>query len=253
MKMCIIVLSTNRPEYLIPTLDSFDRLDFSGIEVTKLLVDDYPLGRDDDEVRDYAKAYKFDALILRKENLGITANWTDLWRSLAGDDFDYVFMHEDDAVHIKSVKVMDMIDFLKEKPSITQVQFGRSPWYGWEGYPNRAYHTKFRNHQWERSYKHFTTMASVFSMDIVNEGIQDKMGYDLAEGTVAWYLRERQGRHAAIFRGAQLEPLIQHIGDYSQGKRVSQEGDPGWNTMGHFKEGIKYCSKTGVILEDDTK
>ena len=48
MKILHVIFSTNRINYLEKTLYTQEKyLDFSNLEVHKLLIDDYPLNRDD--------------------------------------------------------------------------------------------------------------------------------------------------------------------------------------------------------------
>lgn len=252
-KMCLILFSSNRLEYLKPTLKSFSMLDFEGIQVEKFFVDDYPLGRNDEEILDLVKSYGFDFAIMHKENKGITATWTEMWDLLKNQDYDYCMLHEDDAVHTKKVKVMDLIQLLEENPSLSQVQFGRDVWYDHEEQPDPKKHKQHKQYKWEVGGEYFWMMSSICSMDVVNLDIKAKTGYDLAEGVIAWFMRTEFNKLSAIIRDHDYSPLIDHIGEYFQGRRISQKGDPGWDKMGTYQVGIKYCSKTGKILSNDVK
>ena len=56
MKVCKVIWSTNRLEYLIPTLKSQrDMLDFSGCQVEGIFIDDMPKGRHDGTMFELAK------------------------------------------------------------------------------------------------------------------------------------------------------------------------------------------------------
>ena len=55
MKICHVVFSTNRLEYLKKTFDAQKKFDYSGLDVHKLFIDDYPMGRDDIFLEEFVK------------------------------------------------------------------------------------------------------------------------------------------------------------------------------------------------------
>jgi GT2 family glycosyltransferase len=73
MKICRVIFSTNRPEFLIPTLESHQKyIDFGDHEVYGIFIDDYPKDRDDKLIVELAKKYGFNEAVLHPENLGLT-------------------------------------------------------------------------------------------------------------------------------------------------------------------------------------
>ena len=83
MKICRVVFSTNRLEFLKPTLESHDKMiDFGSNQVHSILIDDYPNGRDNQVMLDLAKKHNFNQLVLHSENKGITLTWSELWDHL---------------------------------------------------------------------------------------------------------------------------------------------------------------------------
>ena len=57
MKICRVIFSTNRPEFLIPTLESHQKyIDFGDHEVYGIFIDDYPKDRND-EVSPWHEAF----------------------------------------------------------------------------------------------------------------------------------------------------------------------------------------------------
>lgn len=250
--LCFILFSSNRLEYLRPTLNSLSLIDFSGFDVKSVLIDDYPLDRDDKEIISLAKKHGFNKVILHEKNMGITATWTEMWDLLKDDNFNYIFMHEDDAAHIKPVKVADMVELLRSDEKISQVQLGRDVWYSNEKLPEKSKHKNFKDYKYELSSKYFWMMCSLCHGSLLHLPIKEETGYDLSESVVANYLGHLN-MTSCILRQEDYSPFIEHIGDYSQGVRISQEGDPGWDHLGMYREGHKYCSKTGQILNHDIK
>ena len=63
MKICRVIFSTNRPEFLIPTLESHQKyIDFGDHEVYGIFIDDYPKDRNDKLIIDLAKKSGFNEI-----------------------------------------------------------------------------------------------------------------------------------------------------------------------------------------------
>ena len=129
MKICHVVFSTNRIEFLKKTFEAQKKIDYSGVEVHKLFIDDYPMGRNDDFVTKFAKSNGYDEIILHEENLGITKTWQQLFDIVKNRDYDYIFHQEDDVEIVHPLKIMDMIEILQRDSTLSQIQLKRNNWY----------------------------------------------------------------------------------------------------------------------------
>ena len=78
-KICQEVFSTNRLEYLIPTLQSQKNLNYFGCEVHKIFIDDYPRTRNNAMLAELVKLFNYDEIILHQENLGLSATWSEFY------------------------------------------------------------------------------------------------------------------------------------------------------------------------------
>jgi GT2 family glycosyltransferase len=129
MKFCIIILTDGRNEYLSKTLESLDEnvIFPSDADIFKIMVDDWPDGRDEKSIRKIAKKHKVNKLILNNENIGIDNSVQLAW-SLIPDDIDYVWHQENDFVYLEKVDVSKLITILFN-PMIVQCALVRQPWY----------------------------------------------------------------------------------------------------------------------------
>ena len=75
MKLLHVVFSTNRVEFLKKTFEANKKLDFSGLDVDHLFIDDYPLGRDNDSLAEFVVQNGYNEIIFHQENQGITKTW----------------------------------------------------------------------------------------------------------------------------------------------------------------------------------
>lgn len=90
-RICQVIFSTNRLEFLMPTLEAQERLlDLTGCQVHRVFIDDYPRARSDNLIRELARSYGYDEIILHQENLGLSATWSEFWQLIRGRDYDYV-------------------------------------------------------------------------------------------------------------------------------------------------------------------
>lgn len=245
--MCMILFSANRPNYLEATINSLYKLDFSGIDLKVLLIDDYPEGRSDKQIVELGDKAHADFVILHQQNRGITRTWMEAWDLLRDDNFDYIFMHEDDAVHTQSVKIMDLLPLLDD-PEISQIEFGRNLWYPHEQYPDKHKHTRYKNYYLEFDSVYFWMMCSICKGNLLHEPIAEDQQADLSESVVAHYLSNKFNMKSCVVRSENCSPLIDHIGEWCQGRKLSTKGDPGWERLGMYQVGNKYCSRTGEIL-----
>ncbi len=251
MKICRVVFSTNRLEYLMPTLESHrDMIDFGEHEVYSIFIDDYPLNRDDDKIISIAKKFKFDEVVLHPVNKGLTLTWSELWNYLANQDFDYIWHHEDDVVFKEQVSMDKLIRFLNRYPAFCQVNLKRQPWYEKELQETPTLPTDqfFEDMRFNVREDYFWSMASLYPSWICKEPIVQTERCNLAEYPIMKYMREQFHMKMAILKGDDGRNLVDHIGFYSQGIRVL-EGEPGWEGFKMYDPTKKYDSKTGKLFE----
>lgn len=251
MKICRVVFSTNRLDYLIPTLESHkDNIDFGEHEVYSILIDDYPQGRNEKEFFKIAEDYGFNEVVLHPVNKGLTLTWSELWRYLAEQDYDYIWHHEDDVVFNEAISIDTMIDFLKKYPAFCQINLKRQPWYEKElqETPTLPSDQFYKDYRFNVRDDFFWSMASLYPAWICKEPITQVEQCNLAEYPIMKYMREQYHMKMAILKGTNGENLVEHIGFYSQGKRVLP-GEPGWEGFKMYDPSKKYNSKTGQLFE----
>lgn len=250
MKICRAIFSTNRVEFLVPTLESHKNINFGNHEVTSILIDDYPMGRNDDQIKDICQSYNINRVVLHPKNIGITETWTELWRILAQEDYDYIWHHEDDVIFKYRVDIDSLLQLLHKDRSVCQVILKRNPWYQHElNEPlvtdQDLYHKHYRYNLRD---DYFWSLAALYPAWITREPIVETQGCNLGEWPIMQYLNKKYSMKSAILKHNDGSNLVNHIGTYFKGKRVS-ENEPGWDKFKVFDPNKKYCSKTGVILE----
>jgi hypothetical protein len=70
-KICQVIFSTNRLEYLTKTLHSQSLLNFDGCKVDKIFIDDYPKDRDDNLITSLVSSFGYKEIYLHADNLGL--------------------------------------------------------------------------------------------------------------------------------------------------------------------------------------
>jgi hypothetical protein len=248
-----VVWSTNRLEYLIPTLASHAcNINFGDHTVYHMLIDDYPLGRRDWAVADVVQRYGFDEVVLHPENLGITLNWTRLWQWIQSQDFDYVWHHEDDVVFNQAVNINELIALLESDPSLCQVNLKRNPWYEFEFHEPlvTADDQQFGNWLYNCHTDYFWTMSSLYRADLTQHvgSILESQGCNLGEAPVMRYFLEQCGMKMAVIKNLDGSPVVEHIGVYSQGRRVLPN-EPGWAGFSYQDPNKRYNSRTGQLFD----
>jgi len=247
-KVCKVIWSTNRLEYLIPTLKSqASMIDWSGCEVHGIFIDDMPKGRHDGTVRELAKMFGYDEVILNPVNQGITVNWTNTFKMLSERGYDYVYHSEDDVVLNHPVHISELIDIIRSDPVISQVCLSRQAWYVGETDPvlldeDRVYSDKY---QYEYAEDYFWTLASLYRNDITRYPYHEYTEFNLSEYVVAQALKQSGLKTAKLKnRLAGAVNIVDHIGSYSIGKRV-EPGEPGWHKFYMYDPAKKYDSRLG--------
>tara|TARA_R110000782_G_scaffold259515_1_gene350053 strand:- start:43 stop:885 length:843 start_codon:yes stop_codon:yes gene_type:complete len=131
MKICKVIFSVNRLEYLIPTLESTELyIDWGDHEVDGIFIDDMPTGRNDEELTTLAAKYGYNKIILHSKNLGLSSTWKASYELLKNQGYDFIWHQEDDIIINQPIKINDMIKYLNQKESCYQVHLSRqTDWY----------------------------------------------------------------------------------------------------------------------------
>ena len=254
MKVCKIIWSTNRLEYLIPTLKSQrDMLDFSHCEVEGIFIDDMPKGRHDGTMYELAKNFGYTEVILHQQNMGLPYVWNSTFELLRQRDYDYVYLSEDDVTFNQPVKVLDLAQILHDNKTFSQVCLTRQKWYDHEEETQAletdiifdSRHNVSLEYRAELSDAYFWSLASFFPRAMVDVPHREMTGEkNLSEHVVAVSLRQ-MGLKTCKLKSAEGHNLVTHIGDYSIGKRA-EPGDPRYEDFAAFEPETKYSSRHGT-------
>jgi len=249
-KICQVIFSTNRLQYLPKSLDTQRNLDFSGCEVDKIFIDDYPNGRNNMLITALAKVYGFNEVYLHSENMGITKTWQHFYNIIRDRNYDYIWQQEDDVEIVHPVKITDMIDILKADSSLSQLQLKRNNWYPHETEAVMCKDTDVivPNYRYEKASPWFWMMAALYPGWIAKEPYLQVTGNNPSECVVANYLREKFNIGSGLLKTATGDIMVNHIGEFNRGKRVA-EGEPGWDAFRWYDPDKNYSSKTGEELK----
>lgn len=249
-----VIFSSNRFEYLARTLEHQSKLDFGSHKTRGIIIDDYPLNRNDDHIRFLAKRYGYEDLILHKENIGITGTWSELFDYLKNKNFDYIWHQEDDTEILQPLKIDTLINLLNTDKKLAQVQLKRQAWYDFEK-PVLLEDSDidFGEYKYNRRTDYFWSMSSLYPSWIARLPIKQELGYNCSESTIMWYLKNRFDLASGVIKDKEGRNLVNHIGEYYQGIRTSSPNDPGYENFSKFDPTVKYCSKTGLWLGSNIK
>lgn len=249
-KICQVVFSTNRLNFLIPTLQSQMNLNFYGCEVYKIFIDDYPKTRNNNLLKGLVSLYDYDEIILHEENMGLSASWSQAWEIIKDKNFDYVFHQEDDVEILEPVLITDLIEILEKDKTISQVKLARQPWYQHETEPMPLDNDViYKNYRYQRDSVIFSPMASICPASILNIPYRDYYNFNLNEGMLGQILYDHYGMSSAEVKNFYGKNIIRHIGDWFVGKRVLP-GEPGYDNFKHYDPDVKYNSKNGRTYEE---
>lgn len=253
MKVCKVLWSTNRLEYLIPTLKSQrDMLDTSHCQVDGVFIDDMPKKRHDGTMYELAKNFGYTEIILHQQNMGLPYMWNSTFEMLKQRDYDYVYLSEDDVVFNQPVKMIDLAQILHDNTVYSQVCLTRQKWYDFEeetqSLETDVIFDKNQNvsveYRAELSDQYFWSLASFFPRAIVDIPHQTMTGEkNLSEYVVAASLRQT-GMKTCKLKNSEGKNLVTHIGEYSIGKRA-EPGDPRYDDFASFDPETKYSSRHG--------
>lgn len=261
MKVCQVIFSTNRIDYLMRTLKAGrDNLNFEGCEVHKIFFDDYPKGRDNFFITGLVQMYGYNEIYLHEENKGLSVTWSEFWNLIRDRDYDYVFHQEDDVEVLYPVKVLDLISLLQQDTILSQVVLKRQKWYKEESETEAlpgdwTFHMSDYHYRYEKNSLIFSPMASLYSIDRVRFNYNQwfEINYpetnlnsvNLNEGLIGKALYESSQLISAHLKHASGSNLINHIGDYFVGKRVLP-GEPNYEQFECFDPLKKYNSRNGA-------
>ena len=248
-KICQVVFSTNRLEYLIPTLRSQKNLNYYGCDVHKIFIDDYPRTRQDSLITDIVKSFGYNEIILHQENLGLSATWSQCWELIKDRKYDYILHMEDDVEILEPVLITDLIELLNVSPDISQVQLARQAWYQSDIDPKPLTDDYiFKNFRYTKGHRIFSPMASLSPISVTQIPYRDFQDSNLNEGIIGGVLCEHFGKTAVNVKNFYGKNIINHIGDWFVGKRILP-GEPGYEKYGHYNPDIKHNSKDGSIYQ----
>jgi hypothetical protein len=220
-------------------------LNFYGCEVDKIFVDDFPKTRNDNLLTGLVNLYGYKEIHLHRENLGLSATWTEFWNLIKDRNYDYVFHQEDDVEILEPVLVTDLIELLQKDPTISQVQLARQAWYQNETDPiASADDFIYKNFRYRKESVIFSPMASLYALDVTRIPYHDHYDFNLNEGMIGKVLLDHYGRLSANVRNYRGRKIINHIGDWFVGKRVLP-GEPSYERWSHFDPDKKYNSRDG--------
>lgn len=261
MKVCLCVFSTNRMEYLGRTLVAQTNLDFTGCEVTKILFDDFPKGRDDHALIDLAACHGYNEMFLHGQNMGIGATWEQFWSIIRDRDYDYVLQMEDDVVVLEPVSVMGMIGALKAVPAASQVVLKRQPWYPHEknscASDTDLLFPGFRG-EFTEAQVYFTPICSLYPMTRVRFDYRawyaqhypsDQVWQitNVNEAMIGKALLENDRLLSLHLKNPAGGHIIEHIGEYTQGLKMLAH-EPGAARFACFDPEKRYDSKNGQLV-----
>jgi len=246
MKVCGLIFTTSRYEYLIPTLKSMrENVDFSGLDVHWILIDDYPQRRDVDVLNMIVDIFSIDKLVMNEKNLGYSASWAKAW-TMIPDDTDYIWHQEDDFIFTDTVSVTDMIKTFEVSPKkLSQLFLKRNSCYSSNDFVDLIHDGKLGE---EIESNDHTIVAFRHHWFIPHPGIypywisQEEYPYNPQEGTIANYLHcKYPDIYSAAMGDRQSSHRVQHIGEYNQGQKCLP-GEPGWDRFGKYDPDKQYVS-----------
>ncbi len=243
-----IIMSCGRVEYLTKSLHSVDKyLGHSEHQVYRVLVDDWPKDRDDAVFTRLARTHNIDELILNKENKGLSVVWTELYERFKDRGFDYVLHQEDDVLLLEKVTINSLIQALITYDKACSVILARQPWYPRDRACTPKIEDKFvGDFRLEKQQSVFSPMFSFYPAHIMKTDYKQKYGHNLNEGLIMQHLEE-SGQHTVLLKNKYGVNLIEHIGEYNQG-RVILEGEPNWHLFADQNPERRRCSRTGKHL-----
>lgn len=249
--ICILFFTTSRYEYLIPTMESFHKnVNFGGNNIYKILIDDYPLRRNEDILNKLVKKYNIDKLILNDENMGYSVTWKKMWQNIP-KDIHYIWHQEDDFTFNKKVDINALISILENKKiQLFQIFLKRNIVFEKNDYIRNIENNKcgervvINEKELILCNHYFNANPCLYPYWITQENYSENP----QETPIINYLKKKYTHgYSAMLGGRNDINIINHIGQYTQGKKVL-EGEPGWDWLKEYNPDKKYYS-AGYLKE----
>jgi hypothetical protein len=249
--ICILFFTTSRYEYLIPTMESFhENVNFGDNNIYKILIDDYPLRRNENILNKLVKKYNIDKLILNDENMGYSVTWKKMWQNIP-KDIDYIWHQEDDFTFNKKVDINALISILENrKIQLFQIFLKRNIVFEKNDYIRNIENNKcgdrvvINKQELILCNHYFNANPSLYPYWITQENYSENP----QETPIINYLKKKYTHgYSAMLGGRNDINIINHIGQYTQGKKVL-EGEPGWDWLKEYDPDKKYYS-AGYLKE----
>lgn len=129
MKFCVIIINDGRNDYLEKSLKSFsENVIFpEDSDITKILIDDWPIHRDEKTIKKIGKKHGVNKFIFNETNLKVDNTVHKIW-SCVPEDIDYIFHQENDFIYLEKVYISELMKVL-ESPVIVQCALARQAWF----------------------------------------------------------------------------------------------------------------------------
>ena len=248
----MFIFTTSRYEYLIPTLKSLEEnVDFSQVNVHKILICDYPKHRNMDILNKIKTDFKINKLVLNEENIGYSRSWGKAWKMVPVDT-DYIWHQEEDFLFKIKVDVGDFIKRFEAFPhKLMQLSLKRNHFY--KDTNDIIY--KLDNNILGKTMSH--NGLDILIQDtyfIPHPGIypfwltKQHYNYNPQEGVVIHQIKHDFPEYDSAILGKRDNRFsVEHIGEYNQGKRIAP-GEPGWDWVKHYDPDKQYFSN-GYLKE----
>ena len=244
--------------YLRQSLESFhDMINWQDTNIRKILIDDYPLGRNDHEFEELKDRYNIDTMILHEENKGQSATWREAWDILP-EDTDFIWHQEDDFIFPTELNGKALIKcMIMLAPQALQIALKRQQWYADEN----DFVCKINNGDSGEEHRITHEMGGIDDFFIFHEEYfvanpciypywvtQEKYKHNPQESVIMNHFHMSTPKMSSVIYGRRQDPpRCIHIGDYNQGRKVL-EGEPGWDWLKFYEVDKKYDSK-GYLKE----
>lgn len=244
-KVVVIIMSTNRYDYLEKTLQSLrEKVSFDGCELADILViDDYPLKRNTEKMLDLTTTYGPLTVLEHTTNEGLPETWRHAWDIIKSTkSYEWIFHLEDDIEFQRPLSIKhDLIDtYTSAEIPLSQLALSRQACYD----PSIDVFTHLRDgthgtqmKKFVTQERYFITMASLYPRDIVDKFPSASLTHQ--EHTVAdFYAPKLVG---GVLGSRHDPPYIHHLGQVSRGQK-----GPGFD---HLPVDEDYDYKSGVALD----
>ncbi len=216
MKFCVIIINDGRNDYLEKSLKSFsEKVIFpEGSEITKILIDDWPLDRDEKLIKKIGKKYGVNKYIFNEENLRVDNTVRKIWDNVPSD-IDYVFHQENDFIYLEKIYISELVKVL-ETPTIVQCALARQAWFQDEKESGGLFKTRSERFRSGNASgidivmhrDHFTFNPSLYKrkwlVDINPFGEYQLSNYYLSQNSALWF---------AYYGKRTDKNRIEHIGE----------------------------------------